>query len=366
MRKLISSILIILIIVWSVHAQHYPGATWDTRTPAEAGFDTSSFNTALGNIPSPCMVVRDGYKIGSNGNVATTGLIWSGSKSMVALVAGRLIQQSSIALTDPIPNSDEPTAPEATLAEFLSMTSDWNLDAPSHDPGGHFAYNNGAIHFYGTYLKDTFFASQTHVQFLQNAYTNTIGFENSITYNNAVGNYMSGWGGGWTMSTQDLARVGWLVASGGGWNATQIISSSFINDLYTDKLGSATASTDHPDIDPLAQGVSNQFNNEDILTNEMANNYSYGFWLGQNSAALIEGSNADTESIYILGAFGTQVWISRQYNFVIACANTGGGSQNPGPLVSGNEFDAFINAIIANPIRTRYGGKVRPAGKVRM
>ena len=48
--------------------------------------------------------------------------------------------------------------------------------------------------------------------------------------------YLSGWDGGWSMSTRDLARIAYLVLRNGNWNGQQILPASFINDLYNNQI----------------------------------------------------------------------------------------------------------------------------------
>ena len=52
------------------------------------------------------------------------------------------------------------------------MTSDYNLSP--HIPGNHYSYNNGAVHFYGEYLKYAFYPGRTEVQMLQDAYVSAL------------------------------------------------------------------------------------------------------------------------------------------------------------------------------------------------
>lgn len=329
--KIILSIILIFSVVVSINAQTYPGTTWDTRTPSQVGFDTTAFNTALSNLPDKCIVVKNGYIVGTKGNITTTGLIWSASKSLVVLMFARELQQGNLNYDDVVPDSNVPTSPSATYRQFMSMTSDYNLDDPSHSPGNHFAYNNGAVHHYGTKIKETFFAGQTHVQALQNSFVTTLQFENTLGYNTS--GFMSGWDGGWSMSTQDLARVAYLVLKKGKWNSTQLVPESFINELYKYQMGNATLSND----------TVGQFYNESPFSSELLNAYSFGFWLMPNHP--IEGSAANKESIAMIGAFGTIFYISRRYDLVVGCVNTGGTTTNPGPLISGNEFNAILSSL---------------------
>lgn len=315
------------------------GAAWDTATPAEMGFDTTAFNTALANCPDKTIVIRNGYVVGTKGNVATTGLVWSASKSLVALIYARQLYLRNVTHDATVAGSDFPSAPLATYRQFLSMSSDYGLSTGGHSPGSHFAYNNGGYHHVGTHLKTTFYPSRTHIQTLQDAFVSELGFENALGYNTA--GFMSGWDGGWSMSTQDMARVAYLVLRGGRWKGQQILSADFINTLYSNQIpAGATFSTDTDD----------QFFNESNVIDgpSMTGAYSYGFWLSHEHE--MEGSLTSSEAINMWGAFGTSVYISRLHNVVVATVNTGTTISNPGPMVSGAEFNAIIASISSSPL----------------
>ncbi len=251
-------------------ADDFPGSDWQTATPQEVGMDPTLFAAAMNSLPSPAVVIRNGRIVGQKGDIARTGYVWSASKSLVALVFARALQQGQVANYDvAVPNSNVPGDPPATFRQFMSMTSDFNLTP--HSPGNHYAYNNGAVHFYGTYLKNTFYPGRSEVQMLQEAYVSALGFQDGLSYNTA--GYLSGWDGGWAMSTRDLARIGYLLLRDGNWNGQQILPASFINDLYVNQI--PAAATEATGTDP--------FYNEYPATTRIPGAYSFGFWLPQRT-----------------------------------------------------------------------------------
>lgn len=326
----------------------YPAqsAAWDTATPAEMGFDATAFAAALAACPDKTIVIRNGYVVGTKGNIATTGLVWSASKSLVALIFARQLYLNALTHDQTVAGSDVPTTPLATYRQFLSMSSDYGLNP--HAPGTHFAYNNGGYHHVGTHLKTTFYTGRTHIQTLQDAFVNELGFENALGYNTS--GFMSGWDGGWSMSTQDMARIAYLVLRSGNWKGEQVLSAPFIANLYLNQIpAGATFSTDTDD----------QFFNESngITGPSMEGAYSFGFWLSHEHE--IEGTVASSEAINMWGAFGTSVYISRLHNVIVATVNTGTTVSNPGPMVSGAEYNAIINSIVsptpAKPTVCKWG-----------
>src|SRR5215213_7232494 len=212
------------ILTPQITASNFPGSSWQTATPQEVGMDPTKFAAAMNLLPSPSIVIRNGRIVGQKGDIARTGYVWSASKSMVALIFARLLQQGRISGYDVVvPGSNNPSDPAATFRQFLSMTSDYHLSP--HSPGNHYAYNNGAVHFYGKYLQNTFYPGRSEVQMLQDAFVSNLGFQDSLGYNTS--GYLSGWDGGWSMSTRDMARIAYLVLRDGNWNGQQLVPSSF-------------------------------------------------------------------------------------------------------------------------------------------
>ena len=302
-------------------AADYPLAGWQTATPQEVGMDPVKFAAAMDKMPSPSLVIRNGKIVGQKGDITRPGFIWSASKSLVALVYARLLQQGKISGYDAVvPNSAVPTSPSVTYRQFLTMTSDYGLTPRA--PGTHYAYNNGAVVFYGQQMRVAFFQNKADVQMLQDAYVSALGFQDPLTYKG----FMSGWDGGWSMSTRDMARIAYLILRNGNWNGQQILSASFINDLYRSQIpAGATPSTD----------VHDPYYNQADATAALPGAYSFGFWLPQQ---------IQTEAITMSGAYGTTVHISRSKDLIVLAVNTTP-TAHDGPKIPGSVLDMFAGSI---------------------
>lgn len=304
--------------------------TWLWHTPQEEGLDPDEFYAALVHLPSPSMVIRNGRVLATKGDVTLEGLTWSASKSLCALIFGRQLQLTNVDYTDTVPGSDNPSAPLATFAQMMAMVSDYGLTP--HSPGDHYAYNNAGVHHYATHLKETFYAGNTHVQTLQNALA--LDFEDTLGYD--TGGFMSGWGGGWSMSTRDLARVCQLVLQNGVWEGVQIVDPDFITALYTCQIPNAAIQT--PDT------AATDFFDETILTVHLHGAYSFGFWLAQNHDFI--GAPSMNEAISMIGAFGTTAHISRAKQLIVVACNVGGTTVNNATVaIPPSVFDLFADAL---------------------
>lgn len=301
--------------------------TWLSHTPQEAGITAATLYNSFDSMPSPCMILRNGRVVASKGDVTLEGFTWSASKMLTAMVAARQIHLNNIELTDTIPGSDFPSSPTATLFQLLNMTSDYGLNLPSHSPGDHFAYNNGGISFLGDYLNTTFYNGQTKVQMLLNAFGTALNYEDLTAYAGTP----SGWDGGWSKSTRDLARDAQLVLQGGVWEGTQILDADFCNTgLWQEQIpDAATASTDEDD----------EFYNQAGTTAIMKDGWSLGWWY------LHPGVGVAVECIAMQGKFGTTVYISKAKGIIAVACNVGGATDDSAQTrIASSAFADIVNA----------------------
>lgn len=199
----------------------------------------------------------DGQLIYSKGDITKPVPAYSISKSLSALVFGHLRQLNKVDYKTVVPNSGE-----ATYAQFLSMSSNYKLKG---SPGESHAYNNAAVDYYSKQMRKIFFADLSEVDILKASFMDVIGAQDPITYEGS----WSGWGKGFSMSARDYGKVGQLLLTNGAYDEQQMISTDFIEKLYQPQVsGSAN-------FDQEKNGKVNQRN----LTTQLANNYSYGWWI---------------------------------------------------------------------------------------
>ena len=199
----------------------------------------------------------DGQLIYSKGDITKPVPAYSISKSLSALVFGHLRQLNKVDYKTVVPNSGK-----ATYAQFLSMSSNYKLKGA---PGESHAYNNAAVEYYSEQMRKTFFAGHSEVDTLKASFMDAIGAQDPITYEGA----WSGWGKGFSMSARDYGKVGQLVLDKGAYDNQQVISTDFIEQLYQPQISGPA------NFDQAENGKVNQRN----LTTQLANNYSYGWWI---------------------------------------------------------------------------------------
>ncbi|NES84009.1 MAG: serine hydrolase [Moorea sp. SIO2B7] len=274
----------------------FPGAEWQMKTPEEVGLDSAKLEKNLSSFSGPVIVIRDGYLIYSKGDLTKQVQTFSVSKSITALIFATLLQQGKLNYDDLVPDSDLPSAPQASFRHFLTMTSDYGLNP--HNPGKHYAYNNNAIHFYGGYIATTFFRTKSPRKVLQEAIWNHIGRQDPVSFSGQWG----GWDGGFAISPRDLARIGHLVLNEGNWNGIQVLSSSFVKQLYLSQIPvDATANYD--------KGPNNKWNQHQF-SDELKGKYSFAWWI-------LDPETDSPKAISASGYRGKQLVICPEYNLVI-------------------------------------------------
>jgi len=285
----------------------------------------ADLHTVLADLPGNVVVMRDGEIIHASGEVEKPIFVYSVSKSLTALVAGRLLHEGVVTLDEEIGGSNVSANPPATLRQFMSMTSDYGL--VPHAPGQHYAYNNQAVHVYGSYLAEYYHGGKDPLTVLRQEVLDPIGIEDPSGYNGLWG----GWGGGFELSARDIARIGLLVLNEGRWENRQLLSAEFIDALYRCQIPEdATAATDNgPD-----QEGDNTVYNQQAITADLPGNYAYGWWTNANG----QYPNLPRGVTAASGLYGNYIIVSPEQRLVIAVTST----ESPYP-----KYADYLSAVLS-------------------
>jgi hypothetical protein len=229
----------------SLVVQHYPGATWDTKTPAEVGLRSNGLLALSQSIGGVGSVVRNGYMVYTWGDQTSKADWASAAKPVIHTLMFFAVQENKIpSLEERIGNwvlagtggalrpEDEPI----TFAQLMNMTSGYGIpDAP----GATWAYNDyasnlknrliGAI--LGEPLEGQIQARLAPLQFQDGSLLTTRG-----TY-------------GISTTTRDFARIGWFWMNRGNWRNQQILSSTFFDQYMRTQVPGDTAQSAASDVD---------------------------------------------------------------------------------------------------------------------
>ncbi|MFH0946871.1 MAG: DUF5060 domain-containing protein [Planctomycetota bacterium] len=317
-RQLVLALIVALASALPVHAAGYvyPGTDWQTATPESVGMDAALLQAALSSLNGNVMVVRNGYLVGQANGIDQETLLYSVSKSLTALVFGCLLQSGQASLDDLVPYSDNPGAPLASYRQFLSMTSDYGLSP--HSPGNYYAYNNKAVHHSG-WAMQPYFGGQAPDAILDQALFSVTGRQDPIDFRGL----WSGWGGGFTLSARDCARLGYLVLRDGVWESQQVIPASFVSALHSNQVPTGGAANWSIGAPPTEGVDGDNWWNQYHLTSILPGNYSFGWWTNQNG--LHPGLPADL--IWASGLGGHLIVVCPSYDLLV-CVISGGDLQS--------------------------------------
>ncbi len=337
-------------------APYFPDNAWQTKAPAEVGMNASMMDTAIAmamryensaerdlriyNLKSysrepnyyiagptkerggPAgLIIKNGYIVGSWGDVDRVDMTFSVTKSYLSTIAGLAVDQGLIgSLTDKVrkyvwdDKFEGSHNAKVNWEHLLNQSSDWSgtlfgmhdwADRPPregglddwkyrklNEPGTSYEYNDVRVNLLAYCLLQVFRKPLPVV--LRERIMDPIGasttwrwygYENSyVNLDGMMMQSVSGGGhhgGGLFINTLDHARFGLLFCRNGKWNEQQIISSSWINEAIQPSPANPT--------------------------------YGYLWWLNTNQT--LPGMGADV--FYANGAGGNYIVIDRANDLVV-------------------------------------------------
>lgn len=235
----------------SVVVQHYPGATWETRAPADVGLRRASIEAFAGSIGGVGTIVKDGYVVHSWGDQTAKADWASAAKPLLHTLLFFAVQENRIeSLDDPVADwvlagtggtlrpEDEPM----TFAQLANMTSGYAvIDAP----GAAWAYNDVASNLKNR-LIGAIFGEPLDAQVLSRLAPLQLEDGSLLT---TRGGY------GVSTTTRDFARIGWFWMNHGNWRNQEVLSSAFFDEYMRTQVPGTLPRSAGPDIDYLNAGT---------------------------------------------------------------------------------------------------------------
>ncbi|MEE9294092.1 MAG: hypothetical protein V3W34_03885 [Phycisphaerae bacterium] len=323
----------------------FPGATWETRTPAEMGMKATRLNDFTAFVGGRGCVVRDGYMVHTWGDQSLRRDIASAAKPFishflfVAVESGRLPGLDALAL-DYEPclgdiNADLGFKDRGiTFRHMANMISCYGV---SEKPGTAFNYNDWQVALYwDTLFLKVYGATYDNVDktVLGPLLTDVLRFQDNPTF------MAFGTGdrpGRVRISVRDFARFGLLYLRQGNWNGTQVISRKHVTLAVSSAL-----SNDIPRTLALQAEMCpgrRTFGGGDIPDDQADHHGSYS-WTWWTNGVDRDGFRSFPDAPPgTYGAFGhgprRALWIMPELGIVVSYnnANITGGTP-PGPLTN--------------------------------
>ncbi len=262
----------------NVVRDYWPTDAWRNSTPQEHGMNNDTLYDMLDLIEAEdypirsIFIVKDGYVVfeeySSLYSATRQHVLHSVTKSFTGTLIGIALQQGLIAgvnetvldffseydVANPDPRKDRMTIedlltmtagmdwdewsasyddPEANTLRVMAYTPDciqFVLDRPmAYEPGEHWTYNGGATNLLGAIIPKV--SGLDTLQFAREHLFDPLGFSGSGWYLMNGGWYNCH--GGLKLTTQDMAKLGYLYLNHGNWNGTQILSEEFVENATT-------------------------------------------------------------------------------------------------------------------------------------
>jgi len=200
----------------------FPGATWESRTPAEVGMDTAKLDQIAAMIGGHGCIVRNGYMVKTWGSQTTKGDWASASKPVLSTLLFFAIEEGRISGVDArvadwgwtLSAKDQ----SMTFRHLANMTGNYTR---AEAPGAAWAYNDYNIQLYAKTLFDRVYKQSANDVATSPSRLGALQFQDGslIASNNRL-----------NTSVRDFARIGWFWANKGKWNGTQLLPQHYFDD----------------------------------------------------------------------------------------------------------------------------------------
>lgn len=346
---ILSAAFALFLVTGSAQDIYFPpnaAGTWETVDPASLGWCTDQIPPLLDflgeNNTKAFIVLKDGrIAIEQYYGTFTQDSSWywaSAGKSLTAFVVGKAQEQGFLDINEPSSNylgtgwSSCTPAQEAaiTIRHHLTMTT--GLDDGTGDldctdpaclqylaaPGTRWSYHNAAYtKLDGVISGATGQSLNSYVYSTLGQTTGMLGLYLPIGYNNVF-----------FSTPRNMARFGLLAMNGGNWNGTQILNTTYFNQMTTP-------------------------------SQTLNRSYGYLWWLNGQSSFMVPGSqivfpgqlmpNEPAETINALGKNGQTINVVPSQGIVVVRMGDVPGESFPVPYLFNNDFWAYLNDIFCTP-----------------
>jgi len=235
----------------SLSVQHYPGATWETRTPAQVGLDAARLDQFVASVGGVGSIVRNGYMVRTWGDQTLKDDWASASKPLINTLLFFAVQENRIdRVEDPVRDlvlpatggTLRPADQSMTFFQLMNMTSGY---ARIENPGAAWAYNDVAVQLKNLLVGEVFGelpdapirARLAPLQLQDGSLFTTRG------------------GYGLSTTTRDFARIAWFWMNRGSWRGQQVLDQQFFDDYMKVLVPFSLPRTTGADVDYLNVGT---------------------------------------------------------------------------------------------------------------
>lgn len=330
-----------MMILSTLHADVFPTATWQTKTPQEVGLDPAAINNFAAQVGGDGVIVKDGYLVKTWGDPTRKADWASAAKPVMSTMMGFAIKEGKLQSPDDLVRNwnwnlsvkDQPM----TFRHLANMMSGYTR---AEAPGAAWAYNDYAINLYAKTLFGRVFTESSADAAVRDA--SRLG---ALQFQDGA---VMGTRGGYGLqaSPRDFARIGWFWLKKGNWNGQQLLPKSFFDANMVPQVPAGIAQTQAADAngDYLNVGSYGGSSNQ---TAHGPNIYGFNWWFNPNQSVW---PDAPADLVQANGHFNREILIFIPSLNIVAAArgNWGGGDPDVG-FGMNEKIKILVDAVAAAP-----------------
>lgn len=295
-RLLAMLALLLFSLPLGTFALTWPGASWETRTPAQLGLDGAKLDTLAANIGGNGIIIREGYVVKTWGNQTAKADWASAAKPVISTMLFFAIKEGIVSnVNAKISNYNWALVAKDQTMEFQHLANMTSGYARSEAPGARWAYSDYAINLYAKTLFDRAYgnANANTVATATNR-LGALGFQDGTIFSSR-GGY------GITTSVRDFARIGWLWCNRGYWNGQQLLPKQFFDDYMKAQVPAGLPRTSSATSDYLSVGT---YGGGSDQTADGPGVYGFNWWCNPNKS---NWPDAPADTVQANGHWGLEV-----------------------------------------------------------
>jgi CubicO group peptidase (beta-lactamase class C family) len=229
MKRLL--ILILILCVFRVNGEGgiFPGATWESRSPEQAGLSREKLEALNKLVGGRGCLVRHGYLVYSWGDQSKSSDVASAFKPVLSTLLLTAVQEGRLKSVDDLVVEFEPRLKTLnngkddviTWRHLASQTSGYGLVEP---PGAAYSYNDFALALYYDTLTEKVFGTNG-TEILRTHLAEPLQFEDAATFDAFR---RADRQGRLALSVRDFARIGLLYLKNGRWRDKEVLKPEFV------------------------------------------------------------------------------------------------------------------------------------------
>ena len=265
----------------------FPGQTWEERSIAEVGLQESFLAKIPQYLKGRCMIVKDGYRVFSWGDVSKAADVASAAKPIYTHFLAHAVETGRLSSFDQKVKDIRPELGsinanldhkdrQMTFAHLANQTSCYGV---TEAPGSAYDYNDFQMAFFWDSLFEGVYGvekSKVDEEIFHPMLTNPLQFEDTVSML-AFG--VKDRAGRLKISPRDFCRFGWLYLNEGRWGKQQILQPDHVRMITQSPLPISLPRTKGVEADMLPHQRSIGSRNIPDNQTDHYGSYSWLWWV---------------------------------------------------------------------------------------